>query len=151
MAELIIRQAEEKDILQIEEIEKKSFKTPWSYESIHHDIMENHLAFYVVGEIDGRVCGYMGIWNIVDEGHVTNVAVDPELRLKGIGAAILDVMLEVTEQAGIVRHTLEVRESNAAAIHLYESRGFKNVGIRKGYYEDDGEDAIIMWREKNEE
>lgn len=180
MADLIIRKAEEKDVLAIEQIEKQCFTVPWSYESLHKDIVENNLAFYVVAEIvgqqsdvtgqqcsgtaadgqqcdgtgrqcddtaaAGQVCGYVGVWKILDEGHITNVAVAPDYRRMHIGRAMLEALIEVTGQAGIERYTLEVRASNEPAIRLYEGLGFKSEGIRPGYYEDNGEDAVIMWR-----
>lgn len=146
MADLIIRQAEEKDVPAIEEIEKQCFTDPWSYESLYRDIVENGLAFYVVAQTDGRVCGYVGIWKILDEGHITNVAVAPEFRRKHIGRAMLKALIDFTSQEGIEKYTLEVRASNQAAIRLYEGLGFSAEGIRPGYYEDNGEDAVIMWR-----
>ena len=170
MADLIIRRAEEKDVLAIEHIEKQCFAVPWSYESLHKDIVENGMAFYIVAEIAsedggeateqsevagqqcgdtataGQVCGYVGVWKILDEGHITNVAVAPDYRRMHIGRAMLETLFEVTGQAGIERYTLEVRASNEPAIRLYEGLGFKSEGIRPGYYEDNGEDAVIMWR-----
>lgn len=146
MSDLIVRRGEEKDIAAIEELEKQCFATPWSYESIHYDVVENNRALYLVAEEDGQVLGYVGIWKIVDEGHITNVAVSPLHRRRHIASALLTALFRVTERAGIVRCTLEVRAGNEAAIRLYESFGFKEEGIRKGYYEDNGEDALIMWR-----
>ena len=146
MAELIIRQAEEKDILQSAEIEKQCFTVPWSYESLCYDILENNLSFYIVAEIEGKVCGYVGIWNIVDEGHINNVAVAPAYRRKHIGSALLDVLIGTCEAEGILRLTLEVRAGNTPARRLYEQKGFLEAGLRKGYYEDNHEDAVIMWR-----
>ena len=147
MADLIIRKAEAKDVLAIEEIEKQCFTVPWSYESLYQDIVENKLAFYIVAELAaGQICGYVGIWKIFDEGHITNVAVAPEYRRKHIARAMLEALMEVTAEAGIERYTLEVRAGNEPAIRLYEGLGCKSEGIRPGYYEDNGEDAIIMWR-----
>ena len=146
MADLIIRRGEEKDILAIEELEKQCFATPWSYESLKYDIVENNRALYLVAEIEGEIVGYVGIWKIVDEGHITNVAVSPAHRRKHIASALLETLFRVTERAGVVQHTLEVRAGNEGAIKLYEGFGFKEAGLRKGYYEDNGEDAIIMWR-----
>ena len=103
-------------------------------------------AAYFVAELSGRVVGYIGVWKIVDEGHITNVAVSPDYRRMQIGSALLKTMLEITAEEGIVRHTLEVRTGNEAAIGLYEKFGFETAGVRKGYYEDNGEDALIMWR-----
>ena len=108
--------------------------------------MENKLAFYIVAEIAGQICGYVGIWKIFEEGHITNVAVAPEFRRKHIGRAMLETLISVTAEAGIEKYTLEVRAGNEPAIRLYEGLGFKSAGIRPGYYEDNGEDAVIMWR-----
>ena len=111
MADLIIRRAEEKDVLAIEKIEKQCFAVPWSYESLHKDIVENGIAFYIVAEIAaengseaaeqsegtaGQVCGYVGVWKILDEGHITNVAVAPDYRRMHIGRAMLETLFEVT-------------------------------------------------------
>ncbi len=150
MSELVIRRATEKDVAVIAELEKVCFTTPWTYESVYQDVVQNKLAFYVVADIEGYVVGYAGVWNIVDEGHITNVAVAPEFRQHHVGSAIIKVLLEVTEKAGITRHTLEVRRGNEAAIKLYENFGFEVCGERKGYYEDTGEDALIMWRESSQ-
>lgn len=147
MQELLIRKAEEKDALAIAELEKVCFADPWSYDSVRYDISDNKLSFYLVAETDSRVVGYVGIWLIVDEGHITNVAVDPAYRRLGIGDALIETLLEVTAEAGACRHTLEVRKSNQGAISLYRKHGFEVEGERKGYYEDNGEDALIMWRE----
>lgn len=147
MAELIIRRAEEKDLEAIEQLEIQCFTDPWSYESLRFDILENKRALYLVAELEGTVCGYMGLWDIVAEGHITNVAVSPEHRRKHIGSAMLDVMIDVCKEAGIEQMTLEVRAGNEPAKALYQSKGFKEAGLRKGYYQDNGEDAIIMWRE----
>ena len=99
----------------------------------------------------GKVIGYAGIWKIADEGHITNVAVEPLHRRKSVGDMLIAALIEVTEEQGITRHTLEVRKSNISAIRLYEKHDFKIEGERKAYYEDNGEDALIMWRETNNE
>ena len=147
MSQLIIRQAEERDIKAIEGQEQVCFTDPWSYESLEHDILNNKLSFYIVAEVEGVVCGYVGIWNIVDEGHITNVAVSPDYRRKHIASNMLDVLIASCEEAGVERFTLEVRAGNEPAKALYAGKGFKEVSVRKGYYQDNGEDAIIMWRE----
>lgn len=94
MAELVIRQAEERDIAAIETLEQQCFAVPWTYESLYHDVMHNKLAFYIVAEADGVLCGYVGIWKIVDEGHITNVAVAPDYRRRHIARAMLEVLIE---------------------------------------------------------
>ena len=147
MAQLIIRQAEERDIVAIEDLEQVCFSDPWSYESLEHDILNNKLSFYIVAEVEGVVCGYVGIWNIVDEGHITNVAVSPDYRRKHIASNMLDVLIASCQEAGVERFTLEVRAGNEPAKALYAGKGFKEISVRKGYYQDNGEDAIIMWRE----
>lgn len=148
MSELVIRQAEERDIAAIEELEQQCFAVPWTYESLYHDILNNKLAFYIVAEEDGALCGYVGIWKIVDEGHITNVAVSPAYRRRHIARAMLETLFDVCGRAGVVRYTLEVRVGNDAARNLYEGLGFQTAGVRKGYYEDNGEDALIMWKEQ---
>nr|WP_315020261.1 ribosomal protein S18-alanine N-acetyltransferase [uncultured Aminipila sp.] len=146
MNQLVIRVAEERDIKPMADLDRICFAEPWSEEAFKSDIMENDRAFYIVAEIDGRLAGYAGLWVIVDEGHITNVAVAPENRRKGIGRAIVATLIEVAEENGLNSFTLEVRESNLAAQALYREFKFKPAGIRKGYYLDNGENAIIMWR-----
>lgn len=151
MAELVIRRAEAKDVATIEKLEQCCFSQPWSYESIYQDIVENDRSVYIVAETEGQVIGYAGLWIIVDEGHITNVAVSPDYRRNSVANTIITALLMVTEDMGVKRHTLEVRKSNQAAINLYEKHGFEVAGERKGYYEDNGEDALIMWRESEDE
>lgn len=144
--DLIIRQAEEKDIKPMAEIDKICFSVSWSEKSFSEEIKNNRLAFYVVAEIDDKIVGYAGLWLVDVEGHITNVAVRPEFRRKRIAEALISVLLDHTKKNGALSYTLEVRASNEAAISLYVKLGFKPAGIRKAYYEDNGEDAIIMWR-----
>lgn len=151
MADVIIRQAGPADTADIFEIEKLCFPDPWSMDSIRYELEENEKAFYLVAEHSGKVVGYMGLWWILDEGHITNVAVRPGYRNRKIAEGIIRVMLEHTIGAGILHHTLEVRRDNQPAINLYEKFGFEVDGIRKGYYQFDGEDALIMWRHATEE
>ncbi|WP_027399485.1 ribosomal protein S18-alanine N-acetyltransferase [Anaerovorax odorimutans] len=146
MDKYTIRKAEEKDIDEISKLDEICFTIPWSKESIEKEIKENKLALYLVVEVKNRIAGYAGLWMIVDEGHITNVAVHPDCRKKGIGESLVLEIFKETRKQGIKSYTLEVRFSNFAAIHLYEKLGFRKAGIRKKYYEDNGEDAIIMWR-----
>lgn len=150
MDKLIVRSADAGDINAITEMEQICFSTPWSRESIAHDLTENPMAQYLVAELDGTIAGYGGMWVIVDEGHITNVAVLPQYRNKKIATLIMAVMLTAGERHGIHRFTLEVRSSNEAAKALYRKLDFKEEGLRKGYYQDTGEDAIIMWRDPSE-
>lgn len=143
---LLVRRATENDISAIEALENRCFASPWSYESLYHDIIENKLAFYLVAEEDGKVCGYVGVWKIFDEGHITNVAVAPEYRRRHIASAMLCSLTDILKDNGVCRYTLEVRSGNEPAKALYAMLGFEEAGVRKGYYEDNGEDAIIMWK-----
>jgi len=99
-----------------------------------------------VAEVGGLVVGYSGMWVILDEGHITNVAVHPEHRGKQIAESLLLELIKAGVVRGVRRVTLEVRPSNRAALNLYNRLGFVSAGRRKGYYSDTGEDAIIMWR-----
>ncbi|HWQ80294.1 MAG TPA: ribosomal protein S18-alanine N-acetyltransferase, partial [Anaerovoracaceae bacterium] len=142
--DLMVRQAEIRDIKPMAEMDVLCFTAPWSEESFDKEIRENHMAFYIVAEIGGRMVGYAGLWRVLDEGHITNVAVHPDFRRRGIGEALISVLLSHTIENGILSHTLEVRASNNPAISLYLKFGFEPAGFRKNYYEDNGEDAIIM-------
>lgn len=146
MDDLIIRKAEERDVKAMAELDIVCFAEPWSEDAFRSEINENERAFYVVAEINQKIVGYAGLWAIFDEGHITNVAVSPEHRRKGIGRNIVDTLLTVNEKHGLRSFTLEVRESNLPAQALYTSFEFKPAGVRKGYYLDNGENAIIMWR-----
>ncbi len=145
----VIRRAEERDIHEIAELEKLCFPTPWSEQSFRDEIIKNAIAVYMVTEDQnlGRIVGYAGLWRILDEGHVTNVAIHPDYRGRGLGKKMMEELLRCVEDQAVCRETLEVRISNEAAIRMYYDLGFREAGRRKGYYEDNGEDAIIMWRE----
>ncbi len=141
------RFAEERDLPAMAEIERRCFHTPWSEEVLREDMTGNPMSVYIVLDADdGEVAGYMSFWQIFDEGHINNVAVLPEYRRRHGASELLEFMTAVSEERGISSHTLEVRASNEGAISLYRKFGFEEAGVRRGYYEDDGEDAIIMWR-----
>ncbi len=127
-------------------VENLCFTIPWSRDSIHEEISENDLAIYLVAMVGGQIVGYAGMWHICDEGHITNIAVHPEFRKEGIGGALLAELIDRGRKAGIVAMTLEVRKSNIAARALYTKFGFRDRGLRKAYYADNNEDAIVMWR-----
>ncbi len=126
-------------------IEEQCFSVPWSRESMEKELEGNDQAHYLVVEIDGKVVGYAGFWQVLDEGHIMNIAVVPEMRGQGLGEELMRAMLQQGTQLGIIYWTLEVRVSNIAAIKLYEKVGFTSAGIRPGYYEKPREDANIMW------
>jgi ribosomal-protein-alanine N-acetyltransferase len=127
-------------------IDVLSFPTPWSRESFEREIEVNKFARYVVAKKDGIVIGYAGMWLILDEGHITNIAVHPEYRGTGIGSMLLEALIDICRLEGVLSMTLEVRKSNFVAQKLYGKYGFLQEGIRKGYYENNKEDAIIMWK-----
>lgn len=127
------------------EVEKLSFSTPWSKDAFIKEVKENNFAFYLV-VLDGeKVIAYVGSWLIIDECHITNLAVHPEFRKEGIAFRLLEILIDIVQLRGIIAVTLEVRTSNTAAQLLYRKLGFEEKGIRKGYYTDNNEDAIIMW------
>lgn len=140
-----IRSLTFKDIDAVMLIEQKCFSTPWSRGAFINELA-NNLAYYQCAEVDCKVVGYMGIWKICDEGHITNVAVLPEYRKRGIASMLISKMIEVCKCSEITRMTLEVRESNYDAIKVYEKFGFESIGKRPNYYYKPTEDAIIMWK-----
>ncbi|MFA7673374.1 MAG: ribosomal protein S18-alanine N-acetyltransferase [Clostridia bacterium] len=145
---ITIQKALEQDVESINIIEQESFKTPWSYQSLFEDICQTELAYYLTAKTEDRkVIGYIGMWHVLDEAHITNVAVDKDHRKIGVGTALLKALIDYSKEAGIKRMTLEVRENNVYALKLYENLGFVSYGKRKGYYQDTGEDAVIMWKE----
>lgn len=142
-----IRKMKVKDIDFVLEIEKHSFPIPWTRGTFMSELKGNRLAKYYVVEADNRVVGYGGLWLIMDEAHITNIAIHPEYRGRGMGKKLIETLIEETLGINIYRMTLEVRRSNMIAQTLYKKYGFIPCGIRPGYYQDNGEDAIIMWRE----
>lgn len=148
--EILIRKMEEYDLDRIMEIEKDCFTTPWSRESFLIEITTNLLARYIVAEVEGVVAGYGGIWMIAGEGHITNIAVETNYRKLGIGKKIVEGLINLSIAMGIESMTLEVRKSNISAQNLYKQYGFLSQGIRPNYYQDDNEDAIIMWKKFDE-
>ena len=146
MAEPMIRVIREEDVAQIHEIEKLCFAMPWSEESILHDIRENAVArWLVLDDGEGNVLAYAGMWFVLDEAHVCNVAVHPDHRRKGYGKKIFDALCDMAYANSMALMTLEVRRSNLPAQALYHACGFLDVGYRKRYYEDTGEGAYLLW------
>jgi ribosomal-protein-alanine N-acetyltransferase len=131
------------DVPRVCEIEKSIFSLPWS-ENSFIDACENPNNVYLVCECDGVIAGYCGMWTVLGEGNITNVAVDANYRKKGIAGEMLAALHESGAKKNVDTYFLEVRESNAAAIHLYEKMGYKEIGKRKRFYERPVEDAIVM-------
>jgi ribosomal-protein-alanine N-acetyltransferase len=134
------------DLEGVLEIETLSFSTPWSRQSFLHEILENERAVYLVYKEFGKVLGYVGMWVVLDEGHITNLAVHPSYRQRGVGRGLIQRLEEVGRERGVRHLTLEVRKSNMPAQNLYREVGFTSVGVRRQYYLDNMEDAIIMWK-----
>lgn len=129
-------------------IENLSFNTPWSKSSFIKEIETNKFALYFVAinKQDNKVLGYGGMWHVINEGHITNIAVSPNYRNQGIASKILNKLIQVAKEKQMIGLTLEVRVSNNIAKNLYLKHGFILEGIRKEYYEDNREDALIMWK-----
>ena len=133
------------DIDQVMVVEDKSFTIPWSRESFYNEIITNQFAVYLVLEDEGRVIGYCGVWIVIDEAHITNIALLPEYRGRKLGEALLRKIIEVAIERGAKTMTLEVRMSNMIAQSLYRKLGFQGGAIRNSYYTDNYEDALVMW------
>ncbi len=147
MLELELRRLELSDLDAIERIERASYRTPWSRSMFASELAKpTSLSFGAIDE-DGTLVGYLVLSKYVDAWHVMNVAVSPERRRQGIAAALLRRLLELTKDDALRGYTLEVRVSNSGAIKLYERFGFRAKGTRRGYYTDNREDALIMWRD----
>ena len=132
------------DLSRVAELEKLCFRSPWSYNALAGEL-KNNAAHYRVAEKNGVVIGYAGMWLILDEAHITNVAITPEERGLGYGRALMLTMMHLAVSLGAVDMTLEVRESNLTAQSLYYALGFEKAGTRRKYYSDTGEDAYILW------
>ncbi|MDR3238507.1 MAG: ribosomal protein S18-alanine N-acetyltransferase [Clostridiales bacterium] len=135
-----------KHIEQVTQIETDSFSIPWTRHDFEKELRENKLALYFVAADNSEILGYAGMWHVVNEGHVTNVAVKPANRRQGVGDLLLSALEDTAREKNIMGLTLEVRMFNSAAQRLYYKHGFKIEGFRKNYYADTGEDAIIMWK-----
>lgn len=142
-----VRIAKSSDLDDIYELDVQTFAMPWSKEALSYDILENDNAFVIVAECEGEFAGYADIWTVLDEADLNSIAVRVDFRRKGIGDAIMLAMTEMLSANGVATINLEVRVSNIPAIKLYKKYGFKECGVRPGYYLDNGEDALIMKRE----
>jgi ribosomal-protein-alanine N-acetyltransferase len=142
-----LQRLESGDLDAVEEIERVSYPTPWSRSMFAAELQKPSSLAIGAYHGSGELVGYAIVSRYVDAWHVMNVAVIPEFRRRGIGKSLLERLFEVTASDPQRGYTLEVRVSNADAIRLYEKLGFEARGIRRGYYTDNREDALIMWRE----
>lgn len=136
---------EEKDLDGVVEVSSVSLKESWTHDAFKKEL-SNPLAKYLVARQDGQIVGFAGVWTIVDEGHITNIAVHPDFRKQKIGSDLVKTLIEHCDNWGCHALTLEVRESNLPAQGLYKKFGFIEEGLRKNYYHDNKESAVIMWK-----
>lgn len=144
---MTLRPMEARDIPAVVALEAASFETGWSATAFARELTQNAMARYLVLEEGGRLVGFAGLWLMVDEAHVVTVAVDPPERGRGFGKLLVRGLIALAVERDMELATLEVRVSNAAARALYGSFGFYEVGMRHKYYQDNGEDAVIMTTE----
>ena len=136
------------DVDAVQEVERASFPVPWPANAFRHELTQNRNARYVVARSGDRIVGYGGLWLMVDEAHITTFAVHPDRRRERIGERLLQRLFEVAGAMNAEWLTLEVRASNLGAQKLYEKYGFRRAGVRRRYYSDNNEDALIMWTER---
>lgn len=146
-AEITFRKMTPEDAEQVAEIDFKSFSVPWKMTDYWKYSQEKNIEA-VVGEIDKKIIAYAAAFVSFDEAEVFKIAVEPELRGKGLGTKIFSALLEVVKKRGATKITLEVRPSNIPAVKMYESFGLRSVGRRKNYYTNPVGDALIMWNTK---
>ena len=161
MMSYTVRRMREEDIPQVVEIEKIAFSRPWTKSIFKAALLLPYAAYYVAvedtpGEKSGadpheKVVGMCGVKKIFEEGDISNVAVRPEYRGRGISRKMLNVLMQEAREDGVQAFTLEVRAGNEIAVNLYESLGFRTEGIRPRFYDDPVEDALIMWQRPQEE
>lgn len=138
-----IRKMTAADVFVVADLEKRAFTMPWSVEAFKSALMSQPQRF-VIAEENGEVVGYAGMMFVVDEGQLLNIAVEPDYRRRGIARSLINELIAYGTEHGATLYTLEVREHNTPARKLYASMGFREVGVRKDYYGEPVEDAILM-------
>jgi ribosomal-protein-alanine N-acetyltransferase len=145
---ILFRPLRMRDLGPIEQIEKRAYPTPWSRSMFASELAKaSSICLGAFEEQGGELIGYLIIARYVDAWHVMNIAVDPGHQRHGIATMLMEELFDLTSTDGRRGYTLEVRVSNAGAIKLYERLGFKGRGVRRGYYTDNREDALIMWKD----
>ncbi|MBS4175833.1 ribosomal protein S18-alanine N-acetyltransferase [Bacillus sp. FJAT-49736] len=145
MSDITFRKATLDDLDGIIKVELDSFTLPWSREAFYNEFVNNQFAHYFVLEHNESIIGYCGVWIVIDEAHITNIAISPKYRGLKLGTTLMKKIMEFARLHRAHSMTLEVRVSNYVAQSLYRKLGFQNGGIRKGYYTDNYEDALVMW------
>jgi ribosomal-protein-alanine N-acetyltransferase len=133
------------DIPEVLRVESLCFTTPWPRNAFHNELTENKLAHYFVGRENDDIVAYGGLWVILEDAHITTVAVHPSHQRRKFGERVLVRLLDESVERGASWVTLEVRESNTTAQALYKKYGFTVVNTRRGYYSDNDENALVMW------
>ncbi len=141
---LQVRLGEPSDLMAVDRIERASFDDPWERHLLLQELVPSSLRLPLIVEFGGEVAGYLMAWRSGPELHILNVAVDPEQRRRGLGAALLEAALAEARRGGMISVSLEVRRGNRPALEMYRAYGFEEAGLRPGYYADTGEDALIL-------
>lgn len=142
--DIVIEPMQGAHVAEVVAIERRTFDSPWTEGMFRQEVSDGYLSRSWVALRDGRVIGYLISWFLREEVHLLNVAVDSTFRGRGYGRRLIEYLVDQTVQGGRDVITLEVRESNAVARALYESFGFETIGRRRGYYQDNHEDAVVM-------
>lgn len=143
----LVREMKLEDIEQVYSIEENTFPDPWSRDAFTKELTSNKHSIYMVVEEESSILAYAGLWNIVDEGYITNIAVKQDRQGEGLGKKVTQALIEEGKKHNILSFTLEVRVSNKNAINLYKKLGFEIYGVRKNFYDKPKEDAFVMWKQ----
>ncbi|MYL59563.1 ribosomal-protein-alanine N-acetyltransferase [Virgibacillus halodenitrificans] len=145
MAEIVIRKMHIIDVDGVMEVENATFSTPWTTDIFYQELVDNDYAHYFVMEADKKIIGYVGLWLVIDDAQITNIAIMPGYRGNKLGEKLFGFTIQQILLLGGTRLSLEVRKSNTIAQRMYRKFGLVPGGIRKNYYTDNQEDAIVMW------
>lgn len=147
---IMIERMQVDDVARVAELDALCFPTPWSVSAYITEV-HNHSGYYIVARMNDTIVGYAGAWLIMDEAHITTIGVAPQYRGHKIGERLLVSIITEAMQRGVRRATLEVRKNNVVAQSLYRKYGFHMVAVRRGYYTDSNEDALVMWTDDMQE
>jgi len=145
MDNFLVRKMEIHDLLNVGRVEAATYDNPWPQDIFFRELVENEHAHYFVATLNDVVIGYCGMWPVVDDAQITNIAMHPSYRGQKFGEKLFRQIMDYGMHHGMKRLSLEVRKSNTVAQRMYQKFGLVRAGIRKNYYTDDGEDAVVMW------
>lgn len=140
-----IREMKKEDIGEVYVIEKNTYTSAWTRDILEHEVLHNQHGIYAVIEYEQQIVGYAGMWVVFDDAQITTIAIDPKFQGKKLGQQLFQYMLQTAHNLGVKHLSLEVRTSNVVAQNMYRKFGLVPGGLRKGYYTDNNEDAIVMW------